>query len=166
VRARSHPLRGAERLDGRPDALGAGEGSVGAALRQHLPLSGRLLREIHEILLHRAGLPIPFATFAPNVLLDPTRTYLFLIDSPSPFNFTYFGTAPYAGGAAFQAFGPDVPSAIWLDIGPGDIAFSATFGPAPTSTVPEPATVATLGAGLLALSAVTARRHRLPYRAA
>lgn len=111
------------------------------------------------------GLPIPFATFTPNVPLDPMRTYLFLIDSPSSFNFTFFGTVPYAGGAAFQAFGPDVPGAIWLDIGPGDIAFTATFGPAPVSTVPEPATVATLGAGLLLLGGLAARRRRRAHRA-
>jgi hypothetical protein len=109
------------------------------------------------------GLPIPFATFTPNVLLDPTRTYLFLIDSPSPFNFTFFGTMPYAGGASFQAFGPDVPSAIWINNGGAaadDIAFTAIFGPAPTGSVPEPATVATLGAGLLALGGLAARRRR------
>jgi hypothetical protein len=114
------------------------------------------------------GLPIAFTTFTPNVLLDPTRTYLFLIDSPSPFNFTYFGTVPYAEGASFQAFGPDVPSAIWINNGGAaadDIAFTATFGPTPAA-VPEPTTVATIGAGLLMLGALTARRRRLESPAA
>jgi hypothetical protein len=76
---------------------------------------------------------------------------------------------PYAGGASFQAFGPDVPSAIWINNGgdaADDIAFTATFGPAPTSAVPEPATAVTLGAGLLLLRGLGARRRRLTSLAA
>jgi hypothetical protein len=109
-----------------------------------------------------AGLPIGFQTFTPNVLLDPTRTYLFLLASASSFNFTYFGTTPYAGGASHQAFGSDVQSAIWINNGSpnqDDIAFTATFGPAVTP-VPEPATVLTLGAGLLVLGLAARRRAR------
>ena len=109
------------------------------------------------------GLPIPFVTFAPNAVLDPTRTYLFLLDSPAPFNFTFFGTVPYAAGESLQAFGPDVPNAIWISNGSeaaDDIAFTATFGPAPASPVPEPATAVTLGAGLLLLGGLAARRRR------
>jgi hypothetical protein len=104
-----------------------------------------------------AGLPFPFPTFTPNVLLDPARTYLFLLETGSPFNFTQFGTVPYAAGAAVQAFGPDVPSAIFLDIG-GDIAFTARFGAAPTA-IPEPVTAAMLAAGLVGVGAAARRRR-------
>jgi hypothetical protein len=78
----------------------------------------------------------------------------------------------YAGGAAFVRNGPaglsTLTGAAWTTAGGvttgGDLAFRATFSAAdgvtpPPSTVPEPATLALTGGGLLGVAALARRRR-------
>ena len=112
-------------------------------------------------------------TFAtPNLLLDPTKTYAFLLTATGAANGNpdgagnVLGTSndgegnpanTYAGGSLVASF--DQPSNATAFVGDGDLAFRASFTRTAVTATPEPATLALVGGGL-ALVGVVARRRR------
>jgi hypothetical protein len=84
------------------------------------------------------------------------------LNNPQNFGWVVDRTGPYAGGRPYRqnldAHGnPDRP---WEDISSftGDLAF-ATFVEPDLSTVPEPASIALLGSGLVGIAARSWRRR-------
>lgn len=109
-----------------------------------------------------------YRTFTVGQVLDPGTTYVFALSVGSggiPVGtFARFDN-PYAGGGAVFFDGNtgtlgELQSAAWS--GPSateDLGFTAQFQSAAVTATPEPSTWALLGAGLLTVSAVTARRR-------
>ena len=127
---------------------------VGPALRSVTGVAGSA---------NLAGLD-PFVFDIPDVALDPTRTYALLLSATAVADAdpagarNLFGTMEdpttglgdvYAGGTL--VFGDDRGALLELGF---DAAFDATFSP-----VPEPATVALLAGGLLAVASMARRRR-------
>jgi hypothetical protein len=117
----------------------------------------------------------PFRFEMPNLALVRGFQYAFVLSASEPFGATpdgstvlasatladeYAGGALYgaANGASLSALG--TPGAFARVAGAPDLSFQAVFTATQVAVIPEPATVALFGAGMLGVAAVARRRAR------
>lgn len=113
-------------------------------------------------------------TFVPDVQLSVGSAYVFFLSGvglTQPDTPTYYGIAQrgtlvndaYVPGIRVNADDPDfshLATTTWYKTYDRDIAFELVFAPAQASTVPEPSTWTLMGAGLLLVGGISARRRR------